>query len=140
MKKFIFSLEKVLSLREFEEKQAKIELGIAVGEYERIKQNLENIAIERVKKNNARANSSDIIYLQSIENYINGLDAKKEQLLLDLAQAELIMEQKRELMSQAMTNRKIVSKLKEKQQEEYNIEKKREENKNLDEIKNKKAD
>ena len=41
MKKFVFSLQKVLELKEYEEDKAKLELGKAVAEVERIKRLLE---------------------------------------------------------------------------------------------------
>ena len=47
MKKFKFSLEKVLSLREFEEKQAQIELGKAQSVVNDINEQLKFIASER---------------------------------------------------------------------------------------------
>ena len=55
MKRFEFSLQKVLDLREFEENQAKNELGKAIAESDRIKAELEYIALKRVENNKARA-------------------------------------------------------------------------------------
>lgn len=49
MKKFDFKLQKLLELREFEENQAKIELGKAVSTVELINQNLKIIAHKRVE-------------------------------------------------------------------------------------------
>lgn len=136
MKKFKFSLEKVLSLREFEENQAQIELAKAISVVTELNNKLKFIANERVKNNDARSNSTDLSYLMSIENYIEGLDYQKEILLEELAQSELILEEKRQIMIEAMKKSKALEKLKEKQLQEYKKEILKEEEKVLDEIKN----
>ena len=119
MKKFSFKLEKVLELREFEEDQAKIELGKAIAETERIKEELRLIAEKRVQNTKSRFSSSDVMEQLAIENYITRLDSEKERLLEELAQAELVVEQKRAVFAEALKNRKVISKLKEKRTAEY---------------------
>lgn len=136
MKKFVFSLQKVLDLREFEEEKAKLELGKAVAEVERIKRLLSENAKKRVESNRARKDTSDIFVLQNIENYIIGLDFKKEKLLEELAVAEIVFEEKRDLFSKAMQDREVISKLKEKQLAEYKKQILREEENILDDISN----
>ena len=134
MKKFKFSLEKVLSLREFEEKQAQIELGKAQSVVNDLNEQLKFIASERLKSNESRSKSSDLTFLMSIENYINGLDYKKEKLIEELAQAQIILEEKRAIVVEAIKKRKSLEKLKEKQFEEYKKQYNLEEEKILDEI------
>lgn len=134
MKKFKFSLEKVLSLREFEEKQAQIELGKAQSVVNDINEQLKFIASERVKSNESRSKSSDLTFLMSIENYINGLDYKKELLIQELTKAQIILEEKRAIVIEAIKKRKSLEKLKEKQFESYKKEYNKEEEKILDEI------
>ena len=134
MKKFKFSLEKVLSLREFEEKQAQIELGKAQSVVNDLNEQLKFIASERLKSNESRSKSSDLTFLMSIENYINGLDYKKEKLIEELAQAQIILEEKRAIVVEAIKKRKSLEKLKEKQFESYKKEYNKEEEKILDEI------
>lgn len=136
MKNFEFSLEKVLSIREFEEKEAQIELGKAISVVNDLNNKLKYIAAERINSNESRSNSSDLNFLMSVENYINGLDFQKEQLLEQLAQAELVVEEKRKIMIEAMQKRKALDKLKENQYKVYKKELLREEEKILDEIKN----
>ncbi|MCR4790954.1 MAG: flagellar export protein FliJ [Treponemataceae bacterium] len=138
MNKFHFSLEKVLNIREFEEEEAKIELGKAVSVVNQINSQLEFIAQERVKNNLARKEETDFTLLFTIENYIKGLDARKEKLLNELAQAELVVEEKRILYTQAMQKRKALDKLKEKQMAEYKRLSELEEEKILDDLKIKK--
>ena len=136
MKKFKFSLEKVLMIREFEEKEAQIELGKALAVVNDLNAQLKYIAEERIKSNESRANSSDLSFLMAVENYINGLDYKKEQLLEQLAQAQLVVEEKQKIMIEAMQKRKALDKLKENQVKSYKKELLQEEEKILDEIKN----
>ena len=119
MKKFAFSLQKILDLKEFSEEQAKIALAQAIAESDRIKAQLKTIAEKRVESNNQRSFCKNVQDLVIIENYINRLDAEKEQLLQDLAAAELVIEEKRKLMYEAMKERKVLTKLKDKKKSEY---------------------
>ena len=134
MKKFKFSLEKVLSLREFEQNQAQIELGKAQSVVNDLNNQLKYIASEIVRSNESRANSTDLNFLLSIENYINGLNYKKEILLEELAKAQLVLEEKRAIVVEAIKKRKSLEKLKEKQLEEYKKQYNLDEEKILDEI------
>lgn len=136
MKKFVFSLQKVLDLREFEEEKAKLELGKAVAEMERIKKLLAENAQNRVNAGYSRRDVSDVLSLQQIENYILGLDLKKEKLLEELASAELILEKKRDLFTEAMQAREVLTKLKDKQLSEYKKEALKQEENALDDITN----
>lgn len=134
MKKFVFSLQKVLELREYEEDKAKLELGKAVAEVERLKRLLEENARNRIAANQSRKDTTDISVLLSIENYIIGLDAKKEKLLEELTMAQMVFEEKRDLYTKAMQDREVLSKLKEKQLSEYKKEVLKEEENALDDI------
>lgn len=134
MEKFEFKLEKILGIREFEEKQAKIELGKAIAQSEKIKQSLEFIAQEKVKTNLLRSSSTEINDLLLIENYINGLEIKKEDFLIQLANAQIIVEEKREIYLKAMQKRKALEKLKEKKFENFNEEIELKNQTELDEI------
>ena len=136
MKNFVFSLQKVLDLREFEEEKAKLELGKAVAEMERIKKLLAENAQNRVNAGYSRRDVSDVLSLQQIENYILGLDLKKEKLLEELASAELIFEKKRDLFTEAMQAREVLTKLKDKQLSEYKKEALKQEENALDDITN----
>ena len=134
MKKFVFSLQKVLDLREFEEDKAKLELGKAVAEVERIKKLLKEIAENRVEANLSRKDIKDIGILINIENYITGLDIKKEKLLEELAYAQIVFEEKRDLFTKAIQEREVLTKLKEKQLSEYKKERLKEEENAVDDI------
>ena len=134
MKKFVFSLQKVLELREYEEDKEKLELGKAVAEVERLKRLLEENARNRVAANQSRKDTTDVIILMNIENYIIGLDEKKEKLLEELTMAQMVFEEKRDLYTKAMQDREVLSKLKEKQLSEYKKEVLKEEENALDDI------
>lgn len=121
MKKFVFSLQKVLSLREFEENTAKIELGKAISETERIKQELSEVAAQKVENSKRRSGQTDVFILQAIENYINRLDLRKEELLEELTEAELVVEQKRSVFAEAMKKRKVIDKLREKKERDFRL-------------------
>jgi flagellar FliJ protein len=120
MKKFHFSLEDVLELRKFEEETAQLELGRAVGEGERIKQDLETTARMRVQTMGELRNASadegvmvDTVTLMALQNYLRRLDQQKERLLAELAKAELVIAEKRALFVEALKNREIFTNLKE---------------------------
>jgi len=115
MKRFSFNLEKLLQLRGFEEKNAKTELAAAISVAERIKLDLRNTAAERVRVNKTRNDTVDIRSLMTVENYVNRLDLRKEELLEQLAAAELTIEEKRKSFTAAMQKRSVLDKLKEKQ-------------------------
>ncbi|MGP1601300.1 flagellar export protein FliJ [Treponema sp.] len=115
MKRFSFNLEKLLQLRGFEEKNAKTELATAISVAERIKLDLRNTAAERVRVNKTRNDTVDIRSLMAVENYVNRLDLRKEELLEQLAAAELTIEEKRKSFTAAMQKRSVLDKLKEKQ-------------------------
>ena len=115
MKRFSFNLQKLLQLREFEEKNAKTALAAAVSEAERIKNELKSIAVERVRVNKTRNENVDTLFLITLEHYVNRLDVRKEELLENLAEAELLIEQRRTVFAAAMQKRSVLDKLKEKQ-------------------------
>ena len=115
MKRFSFNLQKLLQLREFEEKNAKTALAAAVSEAERIKNELKSIAVERVRVNKTRNENVDTLFLITLEHYVNRLDVRKEELLENLAEAELLIEQRRAVLAAAMQKRSVLDKLKEKQ-------------------------
>ena len=89
MKKFTYSLQKVLNLREFEESQAEIELGKAVSYAESLRRELKILAEKRLENSRKQFAVMDITLMQQAEYYGSYLDLKKEELLTELTQAEL---------------------------------------------------
>ncbi len=136
MKKFSFSLEKVLNLREFDEKQAKEELGRVISISNKLNAELQQIAIDRLNTRNSSATLISINEFAAMEHYVTRLDSRKEELLTELAQNELLIEQKRKLFMEAMQNRKVITKLKEKKYKEWKLKNLREEEATTDDIAN----
>ncbi len=119
MKKFQFTLQKVLDLRQFTEDQAKTDLAQAISHADYIKVQLAEVAEKRAAANASRSGCTSIEEHIVIENFITRMDVKKETLLQELAQAELIVEEKRKVFAEAMKDRKVLSNLKEKKYAEY---------------------
>lgn len=136
MKKFTFSLQKVLEFRENTKKQAEVEFGKSMAEENRIQQTLDMIAQQQVNTMAASNGSTDISYIYGVNNYLNLLNQRKEQLLEELTQAHMITEQKREIMIDASREFKVMEKLKENQFEQWQKETKKAQEKELDDINN----
>ncbi|HKL86470.1 MAG TPA: flagellar export protein FliJ [Treponemataceae bacterium] len=116
MKKFYYSLQKVLNLREFYEKEAEIALGKAISARDAIQLDLSEVAKKRVSSAAERKGSLRVEDLLAIEHFIQRLDIRKEELLKELTAAELVLEQKRILYLEATKNRQVLTKLKEKKE------------------------
>lgn len=134
MKKFAFKLQKLLELRQFEEDKAKAVLAQAIGVAEGLKAELRQIAEDRVATNASRSGLADPVTMQAIERYIIRLDTRKEQALQELAQAELVVEEKRAILAEAVKQRKILEKLRENKYAEWKKERQKEDDKILDDI------
>ena len=117
MKKFKFSLEKVLQLRKFREEECKLALGQAISILNKIENEIKKTALKRI---NAASNRfSDINDISKWEIYIQRLDQEAKKLTEQAAQAELVVEEKRAIYLEAQKELKIMDKLKEKRQKEY---------------------
>lgn len=120
MKRFNFSLEKVLKLREYNESEARIELGRAIGVLTEIENKIKRAAIA---KNNAMqerfSHLSGGEAMLTWDNYIARLDQETEKLLKEAAKAELVVEEKRALYMEASREKKVMENLKDKRRAEY---------------------
>ncbi len=113
MKKFHFGLQKILDFRDFEKKQAQIELGKAVAEETKIQNSLDEIAHARVNSVKKANEMHDISSLYNVNQYFRFLDYQKEILLEDLSKAKIVTEQKRDIMREAMKKTKVLENLRE---------------------------
>ncbi|OJF77534.1 MAG: flagellar export protein FliJ [Treponema sp. CETP13] len=139
MKTFNFSLEKVLEVRAFNQRQSEIKLGEATAESTRLKMRLQDLAQKRLSTSLKQSSSNKIENMIAIEHYILWLDKEKEKTLKDLASAELLVEKRRKELNEAMKQRKVLEKLKEKQFFAYRKEMYKKEEQEIDDIaKNKK--
>jgi len=119
MKKFSFSLDKVLSLRIFYEKQAEIALSRAVSERDIVKLKIEDINVKVLECSPIFSQDVDMSILLSAENYIKGLKLRKMELEKEL----ISLEEKVKLCIAEYTekskDRKILERLKDKKLEEW---------------------
>ena len=137
MKRFTFPLEKVLELRKYNEQEAKIELGRAIGILTKIENNIKRnaamhsqalterfLAINAAENDNGNdgALSTNFSSLLAWDNFILRLEQEGERLAQEAAQAELVVEEKRSLYLDANRELKVMEKLKEKRQKEHRAE------------------
>ena len=70
MKRFSFSMQKILDIREFAERQAQIELGQAVAEVSRINGELEAVAQEKQRMLQVKLKDVSLNEFLVHENYL----------------------------------------------------------------------
>jgi flagellar FliJ protein len=120
MKRFSFALGRVLKLREQAEEEAKIALGRAVGELTLIEQRIASVEEERLHAAEERfAPGNSFGDISAYEGYITRLDQTRGRLLMEAAQAELLVAEKRDLFVEASRDRKVLDKLRERRLGEY---------------------
>jgi flagellar FliJ protein len=135
MKRFSFDLEKILEIRAYNEKQAEIELGRAIGALTALEREIQAAAAARSNAARGRfAPGNSSAEIQSYDLYILRLDAVRDRLLREAADAELKVEAARQRFLEASRERKVFDKLKEKRRQEYRAVMLAEETKTLDEI------
>jgi len=134
MKKFEFSLERLLSLRVFYEKEAEIALQRATSERDIVKIEIENIDAKVIESSHLFSQDLSVIDLLAIENYVKGLKVKKIILQEELIRREKVVRECLLKYQEASKNRKILDKLKEKKIEEWKDELNKEEMTIIDEI------
>ncbi|GHU01671.1 hypothetical protein FACS1894147_01960 [Spirochaetia bacterium] len=120
MKRFNFSLEKLLEMRKFRERETEIELGRTMGILQNIEHRLKDLAIQLSSAADERflpQNTLDVI--QSYDAFISRLELTREDLLKEAAEAEAKVEEARLVYLEASRDRKVLDKLKERQQKEY---------------------
>ncbi|MDR2942824.1 MAG: flagellar export protein FliJ [Treponema sp.] len=117
MKKFSFSLQKVLQLRKFREEECKIELGQAISNLNMVENEIKLTAVKR--QNAAEQRFSTTKEIGAWDNYILRLDQSAERLMEKAAQAEIAVEEKRALYLEASKELKTLEKLKEKREKEH---------------------
>ena len=113
MKRFAFSMQKILDLRESQQKQAEIELGKAAGEVSRIEREIDAIEQKKASVSKAFDGETNVATLSQIESHFFMLDQKRQELKDDLEAAQAVADEKRDAMRQAMQKTKALGKLKE---------------------------
>lgn len=137
MKKFQFTLQKLLDIRTFREKEAETNLGRAVAAREAIILRLAEIAQEEAKTRRSLWSSlktSEELTLH--ENYLERLRIEREKQEKALLEAEFIVEKMRKLYIKAHQERLIVSKLRERKELQWKAEGLKQQDAILDDIVN----
>ncbi len=125
VKRFRFSLQKLLNLKGFEENKARVELGKAVSEVERINISLRENAEKRLAAPLAIASGKsgtglsaqaamDVNSLLAVERYTARLDFERDRLLEELAAAEAVAEEKRSVYVEAAKKLKSIENFRDK--------------------------
>ncbi|MDR0663036.1 MAG: flagellar export protein FliJ [Spirochaetaceae bacterium] len=128
MKKFAFNLEKILKLRSHAENDAKIGLGKALAGLSLLENRLSAVAVEQKNAaENRFSGGSSLPYMYTHENYLQRLEAEKEQLLKAAAAAELEVENARGLWTEAKADLKVMENLKDRKLASYRKESRKEE-------------
>jgi flagellar FliJ protein len=125
VKRFRFGLEKALELRQYREQEAKNELGRAIGILTEIENNIKLNASKHAHAAQERfvgiaaSGGGGGLSVQAWDNYILRLEQEAERLMEEAAQAEIVVEEKRNLYIEASRELKVMEKLKEKQKNEH---------------------
>jgi flagellar FliJ protein len=138
MRRFHFSLEHILRIREHKEREWELKLASITGTCLTIENEINRLASERMAnfRMEQPRRELDIYGMQMRENYMFRLDRRISELQRTLAERE---EERKEIQKdylKASRERKVLSKLKEKKADEYYKEQLKEEMKALDEIGN----
>lgn len=137
MKKFQFTLQKLLDIRTFREKEAETNLGRAVAAREAIILRLAEIAQEEAKTlRSLWGRLTTAAELNLHENYLERLRIEREKQEKALLEAEFIVEKMRKLYIKAHQERLIVSKLRERKEVEWKAEGHKQQDAILDDIVN----
>lgn len=137
MKKFQFTLQKLLDIRTFREKEAETNLGRAVAAREAIILRLAEIAQEEAKTlRSLWERLTTAAELNLHENYLERLRIEREKQEKALLEAEFIVEKMRKLYIKAHQERLIVSKLRERKELQWKAEGLKQQDAILDDIVN----
>ena len=134
MKKFNFSLDKVLSLRIFYEKEAEIALSRAVSERDLVKLKIEDINVKILECSPIFSQDVEMSILLVAENYITGLKLRKIELETELISLEKKVKLCIEEYTEKSKDRKILERLKDKKLEEWKKASNKEEIISIDEV------
>ena len=134
MKKFSFSMEKILELRRFEQKEAELDLGRANAEVSRIQNTLNEIAEKHARVRSECDSNTDFFVRSNAQNFFLLLDSQKEKALEEMAQAQLVAEEKRKVVQECMQKVKVLEKLREKKFNQWKKEMYSEEEQSVDDI------
>jgi len=136
VRRFDFRLEKVLELRLYAEREWELKLAEVTGRVVAAEQEISLWGRRRfdTRKYHAAAGTLDVQLLKNREAYVNRIDQRVEELQHRLVALETERSKVREGYLEASRKRKALTRLKERQSEEYYRKALREETRVLDEI------
>jgi flagellar FliJ protein len=136
LKRFEFALQQILRLREYEERQAELELGRITGECERRRREIASLGdLSRLTaRSHLGSRSFDVSYRFGEERYIARLRSRATQLARELDTLEQELEKARERFREARKRREVLSRLKARKEEHHHDEVQRERQLVLDEV------
>ncbi len=118
-KKFKFELQDILDFRNFEKEGAEGELAKALAVENEINNNLKIIAAQFLALKQKKDKMSSIEELSAASTHKKFLEYQKEELLKQLAQAQIVTEEKRAVLAEIMKKTTALEKLKEKETAAY---------------------
>ena len=118
-KKFTFEFQDILDFRNFEREQAEAELAKAIAVETEIKNNLQNIAGQFVALKQSMDSMTNFEDLAAGSTHKKFLEYQKEELLKQLAEANIVTEQKRAVLAEIMKKTTALEELKEDEKAEY---------------------
>lgn len=107
-------MEKILELRIFEQKEAESELGKINSQISSLENQLKEIASSHSRLVEEGRGNLDFSFISQSQKFFTFLEQKKENIFKEIAELELIAEEKREIVKEAMQKVKVLEKLKEK--------------------------
>ncbi len=136
MRRFVFSLQKVLEYRQRLEEQAIRAFAEAQAQLTHEQAVLHKLLIEREEclRRSHRRQHLSVELLAVEQTYLSALEERIEQQRQRVAEAEKVLEEKRQALIEAQRERKTLERLREKQYEEWRQEWLRTEQKALDDL------
>jgi flagellar FliJ protein len=136
MKRFSFRLERVLRLRRHHEQEWEIALGRITGECVRLRSRIDELRGARGHVAGESRTAYDLSHELAKAAYVVRLDAEARRLEKELAQKEEKRKEVQEEFLKASRARKVIDKLREREEASYYAEERREEARELDDIAN----
>ena len=134
MKKFNYSMQKILDLRNFELDQAEVDLGKTNAEIAVQNNTLKAIAEQKVSVSRSTDASSDLNDYYAADAYFKLLEQRKEMCFEELAHLEPIAEQKRGVVRECMKKVKVLEQLKKSKMGQWKKQNLKEEELAMDEV------
>jgi len=136
MRRFRFKLEKILELRRYTEQEWELKLAEVTGRVVAAEQEMMEWGQRRhgTRRFHAGAGTVDMLLMQSREDYVNRIDQRVLELTNQLVALETERMKVREGYVEASRKRKALTRLRERQADEYYRDALREEGRVLDEI------